>query len=75
MATTKIVNKQIVKSLTEINNLEYTAYNWVEITMEGEAVRQFMRTTRRTPKEAYQASKEFVLWVHASRATFEKEGE
>jgi hypothetical protein len=61
------VSESVIKKLSEINHGDYVVFDWQEVTAYGDTERSFLRMLRRTPKEAYQADKEFEIFLKYNR--------
>jgi len=57
-----------VKRLSELNGVEYAAYNWFEVTSYSDPEPVYARGLLRSPSDAAKAKSEFEVFLDISRA-------
>jgi hypothetical protein len=58
------------KTLDDMTPTDWTLYEWVEVTAEGDLRRTFTKGQERTPSEALLADTEWDTWLSAKRLEY-----
>lgn len=64
------MSENLIRKITEMKRSEWIAYNWTNITEQGQQEPVYLRTTLRLIEDAISAANEYDVWVKEAHTEY-----